>query len=158
MYRVIKDSREQKGQGWFFHESSTCEGTIKDGLKTGDYSIEGLEFEFSIERKGTSGEFSHNIIEARFERELARLNKYKWAFVILEFTYQDILDFPKGSGIPPKKWGLLRIKPKFILKKLMEFRLKYPNIIFLLTGEDGFKTAERLMRVVYGSAKKELGT
>ena len=157
MYRVIRDSREKPKQGWFFGETATCEGTVCDTLKTGDYSIEGLESEFSIERKGTTGEFSHNIIEARFERELERLNKYKWAFVILEFTYEDILNFPKGSGIPPKKWSFLRIKYKFILKKLMEYRLKYPNIIFIFAGDNGKFIAEKIMRQVYGKAKKELG-
>ena len=158
MYSVVRDTREGQGQGWFFSESSSCEGTLRYKLDTGDYSIVGLENVFTIERKGTTGEFAHNIVEARFDRELERLKEFKYAFVILEFTYQDILDFPKNSGIPEKKWKYLKIRPKFILKRLLEFRLKYPTIHFLLTGDEGKRVATQIIKVVYGASKKELGS
>ncbi len=156
MYRAKRDTREAKGNGWWFAQGIHCEGTTRDGLKTGDYSIVGLEDVFSIERKGSTGEFAQNIVQPRFERELERLNKFKHAFVILEFSLEDVLTFPAKSGIPENKWGLIKISPKFILSKLRTFRLKYSNIVFILAGNKGKDIAEKIMRFVYGQSKKSM--
>ena len=70
-YTVIKDTREQ--EGWFFTQTTACDGMVREKLDTGDYSLRGYEELLAIERKGKISEFARNIVENRFERELERL-------------------------------------------------------------------------------------
>lgn len=142
-YTVIKDTREQLG--WDFPTTANCAGTVVQGLKTGDYSLCGLEDVLSIERKGTTGEFAQNIIQRRFEQELKRLDDFKHPFMILEFTVEDILQFPKGSGIPQRVWSKLRTSPWFILKRLIDFQLNYKTRI-ILAGKCGREVAASIFK------------
>lgn len=136
-YTIIRDTREQ--QGWFFTkvDDPTISGTIIGSLKSGDYTVQGYQDKFVIERKASTGEIAKNICEARFERELERLEEIPLAFVVLEFTYDDILTFPQNSGIPPRYWRKLRIRPKFILKRIYD--LGSPN------SSSGFSSFSFLM-------------
>ena len=153
---VIRDTREKENNGWFFDETEFCSGTEVIGLHTGDYSIKGLEDLFIIERKASTGEFSHNTIEDRFEKELERLNSIKHAFVILEFNLSDIYLFPNNSGIPRFKWNFIKIKPQFILKRLNEFTLKYPNVKFVFVGAEAKWYVEDLMKRIFLMYKDKL--
>ena len=166
MYTVIRDTREQSGQGWVFDSTAHCEGTTRRRLKTGDYSIVGLEADFTIERKGSVSEFFGNVMEKRFERELVRLNMMKYPYILLEFTQADIDKFPVDSGIPPRlwestaqryRWKNLDVGAKFIRRRIREIQEKYPNIILLLTGSEGHKIADKIIREIYGKTKEELG-
>ena len=40
-FTIIRDTREKKGHGWWFDESSHCTGTEVKKLDVGDYSIKG---------------------------------------------------------------------------------------------------------------------
>lgn len=142
-YTVIRDSREQLG--WDFTETSNCAGTIIRGLKTGDYSLCGLEDILTIERKGSSGEFARNVIEKRFESELRRLDDYRHPFMILEFDMADILEFPNNSGIPKNLWSKVRISKWFILKRLIEFQYQYKTRI-ILAGKYGKEVAASIFK------------
>jgi DNA excision repair protein ERCC-4 len=73
-------------------------------LASGDYSVEGLEDLVAVERKskadlfGTLGQGRE-----RFERELARLQEMRFAAVVIEADWPDILLNPPGhSGLNPK--------------------------------------------------------
>lgn len=142
-YTVIKDTREQ--QGWEFGETSNCDGMVIQTLKTGDYSLCGLEYALVIERKGTSGEFAKNILEKRFERELERMDGYLHPFMLLEFTMEDILMYPQNSGIPKYLWGRIKISKWFILKTLMEYEIKYKTKI-ILCGSHGKEVAASIFK------------
>jgi hypothetical protein len=133
-YTVIRDSQEQAG--WDFSITKYCEGTVVEKLPTGDYTIRGYEEVLTIERKGTTGEFAKNINEGRFERELVRMESFKYPFMVLEFDMDDIYEFPKNSGIPRSKWSNLRVTSFYIAKRLIEFELKYKTKI-ILAGTHG---------------------
>ncbi len=153
---IIRDTREQK-HFWDFPESYWCSGTNVEGLSTGDYSIRGMESFFTIERKYSTGEFSTNICEKRFNRELARMDKMDQAYLILEFTLEDIESFPHNSTIPSKVWSKLRVSPKFIRKRLFEIMSDY-NIQVILAGNRGPEYAEwifKRMVVLYHDKIKE---
>lgn len=145
-YTVLKDTREQNG--WTFYSSDNCKGTVDYKLPTGDYTIQGFETTLSIERKGTTGEFARNIIEQRFVNELERMRSFKHSFVVLEFNVDDVINFPKGSGIPVSEWSKLKINPWFILKRLMEFELQYPTKIIFAGNRGKEVTASIFKRIV----------
>lgn len=151
---VIVDTREQKG--WFdafaevednYFDFSPERGT----LKTGDYSIKGLEDIFVIERKASTSELSRNIMEPRFEEEFKRLECFKYKFVICEFDFRDIVQFPVNSGIPKHLQKSIKISGKFLLKKIVDLEMNY-GVNFIYAGENAIDVAVALMK----RANKEL--
>lgn len=128
-FTIIKDTREQ--EGYTFKASSsryhTCEGMVNRKLDTGDYTIEGLEDKLCIERKASVVEFANNIGHdtVRFTKELERMKVFPFKFIVLEFSLSDVMNFPEGSDIPEEKWGSLKITNKFMLRRIMEYQMKY---------------------------------
>ncbi len=122
-YLVIRDTREQ--QGWDFPKRDRCLGTDERFLKTGDYSVDGYESVFVVERKRNTSELAQNIIDDRFERELQRMEEFRFGFVVCEFNLEDIVRYPRNSGIPSSKWKDLRITPQFMMKRVHELQLRY---------------------------------
>ena len=150
-YKVIRDSREQ--QGWDFSPSTSCLGTEVRTIATGDYTIEGYEGVLAIERKGTLGEFSSNIVQKRFENEMVRLEEYTYPFIILEFELSDVINFPVGSGIPKSKWASLKVSKWFILKRIVELQIKYKTKI-IFAGKYGKEIAASIFKRVLENAKE----
>jgi len=145
-YTIIRDTREKEKKGWQWRKSMYCDGTVDGTMKTGDYTLAGYEDILSIERKGRISEFAKNVNEKRFYKELERLEKFKYAYVLLEFTMRDLLNYPVGSGIPRYKWKYLKFKGPFILKKLTEMMVQYPHIHFILCGDAGKETASSIFK------------
>ena len=125
---ILKDTREK--QGWDFESSEKCEAQIDIGLKTGDYTLEGLETSLCIERKASTGELAMNLGKKRktFEAEIERMSHFRWAYIICEFSIDDLMMFPERSGIPQSKWRFIRMNGKFMWKKLREYEEDYQSI------------------------------
>lgn len=143
-YTIIRDSREKSGY-WHFNESTSCTGTVEGTLKTGDYCIEGFEDIFTIERKASTGELSGNITQKRFENELKRMDKLKHAYIICEFTLDDVLRFPYNSTIPSYVWPKLRVTSSYILKRIVEIETTY-NVHFVFAGNNSKEVAKAIFR------------
>jgi ERCC4-type nuclease len=89
-------------------------------LKTGDYSIIGLESEISIERKSKEdayGTFGKG--RERFERELERLNKMEYGAVVLEAEWTNMM------SIPPQ---YTKMSPKSIDRSIIAWSQRYKNV------------------------------
>ena len=149
MFNVIIDSREQ--QPWSF-TSSSVEKTIVKKLDTGDYSIEGLEDLLCIERKQSVAELATNITSDRFERELERMSMFKYKFLLLEFDYYKIDQYPEGSDIPKRLWDKICISGSFIMKRLSDIQIKY-DIHVIMCGNTQYAEyiAYNIMKRVYES-------
>ena len=124
-----------------------CLGTETRTLPTADYTLVGYEDLFVIERKRSTAEIATNLFEDRFERELVRMEAIPHAFLVCEFTLQDVLDFPRGSGIPREKWGDLRTSGPLLLKKLNEILVVH-HIPIIYAGTHGWATATSLFKRV----------
>lgn len=154
-YQVIRDQQE-KANYWDFPTSQFCTGTTVDHLKTGDYTLSGLESKFTIERKFSTGEFAKNITEKRFDRELERMSKMDHPFLVLEFSWHTVEQFPFASTIPSKYWPNLRVNSGFIKKRLMEIMTDY-DIKVIFADTSGMEIAELLFRrmsLLYGDQKE----
>jgi len=127
-HKIIVDTREKTP--WEF------ENSVSRKLDVGDYSIEGYESILAVERKATTSEFARNINESRFLDVLDRLDSIRYGFIICEFTMDDVLSFPRNSGIPQKLWNTVRVHPNYILKCILEYQMRY-NVNILMCGSQG---------------------
>lgn len=136
-YTVIKDTREQDGYTFekFNGRYASCNGMVVRKLDTGDYSLVGLEDKVCIERKGRVSELAINLgkDKYRFMREIERMKEFPFRFLILEFSLEDVMDFPERSDIPEEKWDSIKVTNKYMLKMLIEFQM-YDDIHVIFCG------------------------
>lgn len=148
-FTVIIDTREQNPWNIKHH------ATAVQKLDTGDYSIEGMEEILCIERKQSISEFVNNMSEKRFKDVLKRMENYKYRYIIFEFNFSDVLNFPVGSSIPKRVWSKLRISPNYIIKYLCDIlTINCIPILFCDSSIGAEKTAMSIMRRVYEYEKK----
>ena len=144
-YTIIQDSREKNG--WTFASYEKCKELKTRTLCTGDYTARGLEKYLAIERKASTGELNLNLGKKRkaFEAEMKRLSKFRFKYIICEFSIEDLMKFPENSGIPKKQWQFTRMNGKFMLKKLYEYQDRY-DIPTIFCG-DRLAAEERAIRI-----------
>lgn len=131
-YLVYRDTREKSG--WDFAQSGYCAGTEDHTIKTGDYTLYGYETHICIERKGSVSELAANVTQDRFVRELERMKDFPWRYVLLEFTMEDVVKFPKGAKIPAYQRKFLKVRGPFLLKRIIELQKKY-DVPFMFCGK-----------------------
>lgn len=133
-YTVIQDTREK--EGWYFSEYDKCSGMESGTLKTGDYTLRGFEEMVCIERKASASEIAGNLGKKKkpFQAEMERMQEYPFAFLVCEFTLEDLLKYPEGSNVPERSMGKVRVTGKYLLKCLIEFQLWY-NVKILFCGD-----------------------
>lgn len=147
-YLIIKDTREQNG--WFFEASGLCKGMIVDTMKTGDYCVQGLEKDLVVERKASVSELAKNLCEDRFFRELERAKEYNGFYIVCEFSFIDLCNYPMGCGLPPYLVKKIQITGNFLLKKINEIQLKYGvRVVFCQNKMYAQKFVEDLFKRVY---------
>ena len=155
-FKVIKDTREKKGHGWWFEEDAYCIGTEVSKVDVGDYAIEGMEHLLCIERKESVSEFAGNCGEKRFHRELEKMATFPHAFLLFEFNWADIERYPHGSGIPQRAWSSLRIKGKYMQRVISSIQLQH-GIHVIACGDKvrAEQIAFLIMRKVHELYEKE---
>jgi hypothetical protein len=122
---IIQDTREQ--QPWKFISDNRCTAQIVACLSEGDYTLVDYPNLVCIERKKSVSEIANNLGTnyTRFKNELERLRKYRFRYVVCEFTEEQLLIYPKGSKLP--KWVIRRIKMggKFLHHRIKELIEEY---------------------------------
>lgn len=151
-YLILRDTREKAGYGWTFDKKDDCLGMKLQGLETGDYTIEGLENKFCIERKFCTSEIANNIFEKRFEAELKRMDEFDYPFLICEFNWVDVLLFPINSGLPKSIWHKTKMTNEIMQKTITRYQIQYKTK-WIFAGNYGKEAAELLFRQVvkYGN-------
>ena len=95
-FTVVADTREQRP--YSFDGLLDKNGklivvpVVRSGMPSGDYSIQGSEMVISIERKSLQDAY-HSMTwgRQRFEREIGRLNDYRFAAVVIEASWHEVL-------------------------------------------------------------------
>lgn len=136
-FKVWRDTQEKKGKGWIFPANDRCLGTDLKNMWTGDYTIEGMEDFFLVERKGSISEYCTNLFQKRFHDELYRMDEVPHPYLILEFQAIDIVNYPKSSTIPPHLWKSIKITPQQFMKVHHETQLDHPNLKVVFVGSAG---------------------
>ncbi|MFH1602727.1 MAG: ERCC4 domain-containing protein [Pseudomonadota bacterium] len=150
-FTIVVDTREQTP--FTFGDTPT----VVKGLKTGDYSILGLESCVCIERKSlgdfvkctTNNKKLKTFDRDRFERELVRMQEFPFRRVVIEATIQDVLDHAYRSGVHPSS----------VVGSAISWDARY-NIPFVWAGQYGAAYTLRLLEKLHKhvTKAKETGT
>ena len=127
---IVVDTREQEPLA--FQRLTSVRGT----LTTGDYSVAGLEDLFSIERKSISDLVGCCMGDnrERFERELHRLQGYRFKRLLVVGSEAEILAGQYHSNI----------KPNAVLASVCAFEVRYDlPVVFVPTAQAGARLVER---------------
>jgi len=88
---VIVDSREQQPFEFLPDHRNWIGGQQRMALKTGDYSIEGMESLISLERKNLADIVACTVTyRKRFLASCARLARFRWKAILIEATFEDV--------------------------------------------------------------------
>lgn len=141
---IIQDTREKVPWNFAFYQDV---GSVeRKAMKTGDYTLKeimNLEKEldkkiFCVERKRSTGEISLNLGRGkkRFFEEMDRMQHYEFKALVLEFSVDDVYNFPENSMIPKKKWKYIRIGGNYLKKMLDHVEGEYGiEVIYAGTTE-----------------------
>lgn len=126
-YPIIVDTREQAPYSFAGIQSDAKEGggnyaveVHRRGLGSGDYSVAGLEEIVAVERKslqdlyGTIGQGRE-----RFVRELERLSEFRYAAVVIEADWRQIVFDPPDHS---------RLTPRAVHRSIVAWAQRYPRV------------------------------
>jgi len=152
-FTIIRDSREQNGYTFEPYDNGKwkCTGCIEKKLETGDYTLEGLEDHLCIERKASTGEMAVNFgkDKTRFMEEIDRMRYYEHKYLVLEFSFNDLLRFPEGSNIPVRTIPHLRVTGNYMIRELLELQVRHGiHVVFAGDRSGGYHYVNALLRRV----------
>lgn len=92
---IIQDTQEKIPFDFSFYD---VEVKVKK-IPTGDYTVEGFEDIIVIERKASVDEIAGNFTRKKdaWWREMKRMSQVEYKYIICEFPFQDVIDYPKTS-------------------------------------------------------------
>lgn len=136
-YTVIRDTREKTG--WWFDEPGVCE-TVVGTLKTGDYSIRGLERLVCVERKANAAELAGNLTRdaKRFHAELRRMESFQYAVIACGFPLSHVAQYPQHENMHPRIKARLKMDGEKLMSRLIQIqeKFKYVDWVFDKRAED----------------------
>lgn len=110
---ILVDTREQRPYEY--------PGAVTRTLRSGDYSIEGMEHLVAVERKTKPDAYSSlGRWRDRFERECSRLSGYQYAAIVVESTLPDFL-LPQPFS---------KVYPQSAMCSLLSWSVKYGLPVF----------------------------
>lgn len=125
-------------------------------LKTGDYTIKGMETKIIIERKRSTGEIAQNLgsKSKAFFSEIDRMQNIEKRYLILEFSPEDLVVFPQKSGIPQFLIPKIRINAAYLSKQIELIEYKHNiNVIFANNRSNAMEIANKILEETYDSSK-----
>lgn len=106
-------------------EITTDKGTFTKGLA--DYSIDGLESQFQVERKSLSDLYSTlGGKRDEFEAEISRLCCCQFAAVVVEASWDEALNHPPANS---------RLLPKTVESTILSWSIRYPQVHWFLVSD-----------------------
>jgi len=88
---ALVDTREQEPFKLFANHPNWIGGEKRVTLKTGDYTVEGMESLLALERKNLPDIVSCTVVyRRRFLACCNRLAKFRWKAILIEASYEDL--------------------------------------------------------------------
>lgn len=152
---IIQDSAEQKPFDFTFFDN--VEKVIVKKIPTGDYTLEGFEDIFTIERKASVDEIANNFGRKHglWWKEMRRMSSLKHRFIVCEFPIDHVNTYPKHSRVPNK--DDIKMTPMIIMKNINKCISEFGVEVFFC--EDKFAAEEKAYQILtqmQASGKEEL--
>ncbi len=136
-FTIIVDTREQVRYDFDAIPARLSDGggsvvtrVVRRALKSGDYSIEGMENRVVVERKSLADLYGTlGCGRNRFMRELERLAELEYAAVVVEGSWEQIVD-PKGDD---PIW-FAKLEPRSVWGTVFAWSQRYPTIDWFPMG------------------------
>ena len=122
-YKLIIDSREKMKLD--FDVCETVKAVEVAKLDTGDYCPDGLQDVFALDRKGCIEELANNLVTKRFDRELERMSDMKYRYIVCEFPYESVSNYPYSSKIPKSKLKSIRVRGPYLERLIIDKTVEY---------------------------------
>ena len=118
MIHIVQDTREKKP--WIFEDPFI---QTVDTVIAGDYILKDYPDLITIDRKQKPSELASNLgmYIDRFERELEKMTSFQYKYILCEFSYDKMLRYPYGCGLPKKT-----------IKKINPIRKKRASLLRLM--------------------------
>ncbi len=88
---VVVDTREKQPLPLYANHPNWIGGEGRGTMKTGDYTLAGMESLLALERKNLTDLVACSIFyRERFLATCARLARFRWKAILIEATYEDI--------------------------------------------------------------------
>jgi ERCC4-type nuclease len=98
---VLVDTREQMPLPLYANNPNWIGGERRATLKTGDYTLEGMENLVALERKSIADVVACTVVSRqRFLSACARLSLFRWKAILIEATLEDVKGGFAQFGIP----------------------------------------------------------
>lgn len=98
---VLVDTREKEPFPLYVNHPNWIGGERRETLKTGDYTLEGMESLLCLERKSLADIVACTVTyRRRFIASCSRLARFTWKAIIVEATFEDIKGGFEPFGIP----------------------------------------------------------
>ena len=139
-FNIVTDTREKLG--YSFDCVKPKPKVIKATLKTGDYSIEGMENIVTVERKSLADAIQSFVKgRKRFERELERMSKMEFAVVVIEADWTTIFTTTSKYS---------KVRPKTIYASIMAWQQRFKVHFWCCPGRDfAERTTYRILERFY---------
>lgn len=135
---IVIDTREQLP--YIFDNS------MLKTLKTGDYSILGLENDVAVERKTKEDAYgSCGARRVRFEKEIVRLSKFDYAAVVIEASLSSLLTPPSYT----------KVRPLVVVNSFVSWSVKYGVHVFFASNREYGRNLVQLILQKYWKYHKE---
>jgi DNA excision repair protein ERCC-4 len=137
---IVTDTREQKP-----YEFPGVESVIKKALNVGDYTLQGFEDRFAVERKTLNDlATSMGSDRERFEREMVRAQDLDHFAVVIEAEQEEVADYA-GTKACPNYYSA--IYPNSILGTIEKWPAKYETLEFNWAGSRAGGKQETLAKL-----------
>jgi ERCC4-type nuclease len=98
---VLVDTREREPFALYANHPNWIRGERRVALKTGDYTVEGMESLLALERKSLTDIVACTVAHRRrFLANCERLATFRWKAILIEASYEDIKSRPDEFDIP----------------------------------------------------------
>jgi ERCC4-type nuclease len=138
-FTIIIDTQEKKLgiKGYNFKTIKPQPLTERKHLKTGDYSIKGLEDKITIERKSLIDLFgSVGTGRKKLEAEFQRMSEFDYAALMIESSLAGIFTNPPSRS---------KMLPKAVFRTIISWSVKYNVCIFPMWNRE---SAERVTYLI----------
>lgn len=143
---ILRDDREKSRYRWTF-AGHRC---VKSRLDTGDYTVKGYEDVLTIERKRDVAEIHKNLSKQewpRFKAELERMHDIKHAYILFEFSYEDVSRYP--FDLPPFVRRKIKVRGGYLHNRIRKIEEEYDiKVIFCGDKEQAINVAYEIMESV----------